>query len=263
MLRWMIRGLLGFLVMVAVSAGLKWATDGERIAHASAVGWHQLSRNSAQLLPDASGTASEAIVMVLAAPTYGWRGYFAVHPWIIFKAAGQSEYERYEVIRWGGGDSVVRRNRALPDGHWFGAEPRVLASVRGPTAQALIEPVRQAIESYPYHHIYRTFPGPNSNTFMAHIGREVPELALDLPPTAIGKDYRPLGELVGRPPSGQGVQISVAGLLGAIVSLQEGIELNLLGLGFGIDFNCPAIRLPFLGRLGMNGSMQEQGCFDQ
>jgi len=125
----------------------------------------------------------------------------------------------------------------------------------------LIGPVTQAIASYPYHGTYRTFPGPNSNTFLAHIGREVPALALDLPPTAIGKDYRPLGDFVGKPPSGRGVQISVVGLIGAIVSPQEGIELNLLGLGFGIDINCPAIRLPFVGRLGMNGSMQEKGCF--
>lgn len=261
MLRWMMRGFLAFLATVVLSAALKWVIDGSRIAHASSMGWHQLSRNSAQLLPDDAGSESEAIIMVLAAPTYGWRGYFAVHPWIVFKAAGQSEYERYEVIRWGGGNSVVRKNRALPDGYWFGAQPRVLASVRGVQAQALIEPVRQAIASYPYHDVYRTFPGPNSNTFLAHIGREVPALALDLPPTAIGKDYRPLNKMVGKPPSGQGVQISVLGLLGAIASPQEGLELNLLGLGLGIDINCPAIRLPFVGRLGMNGSMQEQGCF--
>jgi len=32
--------------------------------------------------------------------------------------------------------------------------------------------------------------------------------------------------------------------------LSEGIEINILGLTFGIDFWMPAIKLPFVGRLG-------------
>ncbi len=40
------------------------------------------------------------------------------------------------------------------------------------------------------------------------------------------------------------------GLLGVTVGWEEGLELNLLGLSFGIDLNQPALRLPFLGRLG-------------
>ncbi|MBS1186384.1 MAG: hypothetical protein H6R04_402 [Burkholderiaceae bacterium] len=36
------------------------------------------------------------------------------------------------------------------------------------------------------------YPGQNSNTFMVHIGREVPSLLLDLPANAIDKDFRPL-----------------------------------------------------------------------
>jgi len=31
----------------------------------------------------------------------------------------------------------------------------------------------------------------------------------------------------------------------------EGIELNLLGLSLGIDFSRPALKLPFIGRLGV------------
>lgn len=252
------RSLLFVLAVVIASAAIKWIVDGERIAHASALGWHQLPRNSAQILP--SSADSGAVIMVLAAPTYGWRGYFAVHPWIIYKEAGQDRYERYEVMRWGGGDSVVRRNRAQPDAFWFGARPEVLARIEGPEAEALIEPVRQAIESYPYHGIYRTYPGPNSNTFLAHIGREVPALALDLPPTAIGKDYRPLNDPIGRPPSGEGIQLSLGGMLGLIASPQEGIEFNFLGLGFGVDVTCPAIRLPFVGRLDIDGTTHADNC---
>jgi hypothetical protein len=33
---------------------------------------------------------------------------------------------------------------------------------------------------------------------------------------------------------------------------EEGIELNLLGLSFGVDVLKPALRLPFIGRLGVS-----------
>jgi hypothetical protein len=86
---------------------------------------------------------------------------------------------------------------------------------------------------------------------MAHIGRHVPELKMDLPSTAIGKDYPINGSLLDRAPSGTGYQVSLLGVLGVTMAREEGIELNLLGLNFGIDFDRPAIKLPFIGRIGM------------
>ena len=44
---------------------------------------------------------------------------------------------------------------------------------------------------------------------------------------------------------------SMLGLLGVSVGREEGFELNLLGLNFGIDFFRPALKLPFIGRLGV------------
>ena len=38
-------------------------------------------------------------MQVYAAATFGWRGYFAVHPWIIYKRAGDTAYTRYDVDR--------------------------------------------------------------------------------------------------------------------------------------------------------------------
>jgi hypothetical protein len=81
------------------------------------------------------------------------------------------------------------------------------------------------------------------------VTREVPELRVDLPPTAIGKDY--LGNNVfATAPSGSGVQFSVVGVFGVTASTVEGLELNLLGLTFGLDPWPPAIKLPMLGRIG-------------
>ena len=78
-----------------------------------------------------------------------------------------------------------------------------------------------AIERYPYATAYVTWPGPNSNTFLAWIGREVPDLRLVLPSTAIGKDF--LGkQLAARTPSGTGLQISLGGLLGIAVRRRGG-----------------------------------------
>lgn len=252
------RTLLIFLVLVAVAAAIKWWQDGERIAHAQTLGWYQLPREATDLLPDPAMTQT-AVVAVLAAPTYGWRGYFAVHPWIVYKRAGEMTYTRFEVIGWSR-SNVVRRNHARADGQWYGATPQLLVFKQGSEAEALIPDIEQAVASYPYPQTYRSYPGPNSNTFLAHIGREVPALELDLPPTAIGKDYRPLNSPFGLAPSGSGVQFSLEGLLGLIASPQEGVELNLLGLGIGFDFNCPALRLPFVGRLGFDGTIAGNGC---
>ena len=51
-------------------------------------------------------------------------------------------------------------------------------------------------------------------------------------------------------PSGTGYQFSLGGLLGLMVGREEGVELNILGLIFGIDPLGPAIKLPMAGRIG-------------
>jgi hypothetical protein len=78
----------------------------------------------------------------------------------------------------------------------------------------------------------------------------VPELRLKLPPTAIGKDYLAGGALAGVTPSRTGVQVSLFGLGGLAVGWDEGIELNILTLNFGVDLIRPALKLPVVGRLG-------------
>lgn len=115
---------------------------------------------------------------------------------------------------------------------------------RGPEVDEWIKRIEAAVEAYPYKDYYRTWPGPNSNTFVAHIGRSVPELRLDLPPTAIGKDYLPDGAVFARTPSGTGVEASLFGVLGILGGWEEGVELNVLGLTFGLDLNSPALKLP-------------------
>jgi hypothetical protein len=242
---------LGFAAMLTLSFGLSLADDPRASVSAGERSWRTAPRHSAGIAPDPVAHAGQAIVQVYAAPTYGWRGYFAVHPWIIYKRSGETAYTRYEVVGWGG-KNVVRRNHAIADGLWYGAMPAVLVDHRGESAQSMIDDIEAAIGRYPYVNEYRSYPGPNSNTFLAHIGREVPALALDMPANAIGKDYRPVSQPLGLSPSGAGVQVSLLGLLGLTVGLEEGVEFNILGLNFGIDLNRPGLRLPAIGRLGMD-----------
>ena len=238
-------------VALGLSFGLSLAQVMSDRADAGQRSWHTASRKSSGLAPDPQANVDTAIVQVYAAPTWGWRGAFAVHPWIITKRAGELVYSRHDVVGWRA-PQVVQRDYGLPDGMWFGSQPRLLVDHRGAAAAAMLDDIDAAIASYPYADEYRSWPGPNSNTFLAHIGREVPALELDLPANAIGKDYRALTQVLGVSPTGSGVQLTLLGLLGVSVGMQEGVEFNLLGLNFGVDLNPPALRLPFIGRLGMD-----------
>jgi hypothetical protein len=113
----------------------------------------------------------------------------------------------------------------------------------------MIVQIESAVAAYPWRSSYRLWPGPNSNTFVAWVARQVPELRLDLPTTAIGKDYLGMTTFIDRAPSGTGWQLSLLGLAGVTVARDEGLELNLLGLGFGIDVDDRALRVPGFGRL--------------
>lgn len=213
--------------------------------------WRSARRDSSNQAPPPELTP-EAVVQVYAARTVGWKGAFGVHTWIVVKPSQARRYTRYEVVGWGvmRGYPAIQVNRTGPDNYWFGSAPQKLVDRRGAGVDALIERIEAAVKRYPYPDQYRTWPGPNSNTFVAHIGRLVPELRLDLPPTAIGKDFLPEGSIVAVAPSGTGYQLSLFGLLGVTGALEEGIELNVLGLSFGLDFNTPGVRLPGMGRIG-------------
>jgi len=213
--------------------------------------WYETSRDSAHLAPKPSEEAG-AVVQVYGARAWGWRGYFGVHTWIATKAPNAESYVVYEVIGWRKyrNQSVVAIHYATPDRRWFGSKPELYVDIRGDKAEALVDRVDAAARTYPFADDYTVWPGPNSNTFTAHVARAVPELALDMPPTAIGKDYLN-ATLFDAAPSGTGYQTSLFGLLGVMIAVEEGLEVNVLGLTFGIDPGDLAIKLPGVGRLSL------------
>ncbi len=238
--RWSALILLPFVLPLAAQA--------LRHALAERVPWHAARSDSSHQAPDPA-TTPEAVVQAYAARAYGWRGIFGVHTWIALKPAGARGWTRLEVIGWSGGDTVQVRT-GIPDAHWYGAVPQRLAELRGAAAAAAIGKLLAAARGYPHRATYRVWPGPNSNTFIAHLGRATPELGLRLPPTAIGKDYPVDGAWLLPAPSGTGWQVSLWGVAGLTLAAREGLELNLFGLSLGIDPSGPALGLPGLGRIG-------------
>ena len=144
------------------------------------------------------------------------------------------------------------------DARWFGYTPRIVADITGEMASAAIPKIEAAVARYPYAKTgdYRLWPGPNSNTFVANVLRAVPELAIAMPPEAIGKDFRIDGSLFGLTESRTGIEASLWGLLGLKLGWVEGIELNLLTLVAGLDLRNPAVKLPGFGRIGIETTAQ-------
>jgi hypothetical protein len=241
---------LALLLLAVVLGPILWSAG--TVLASSSTHWRQARWDSVGLAPDPA-SHPEAVVQVYAARTWGWKGAVAVHSWISVKKAGASGYDRYDVVGWGvrNGGAAIRRNLRPADARWAGNDPQLIVDLRGQAAATAIPKIEAAIASYPHDGSYVTWPGPNSNTFVAHILRTVPELNAELPPTAIGKDFLPNGQLASMAPSGTGWQVSLGGLLGLTLAVDEGLEFNLLGLVFGVDPLDLAIKLPGIGRIGM------------
>jgi hypothetical protein len=122
------------------------------------------------------------VIQVFAAAAVAW-SLLSVHTWIAVKPTGAPGFTHHEVLGFGvaEGALAVRIDRMGPDNYWFGARPQILLDRRGAGVDEMIAQVRAAVVSYPYLNTYRPWPGPNSNTFLAHIARQVPELGIHLP----------------------------------------------------------------------------------
>ena len=210
--------LLGlFLLPVLVSGCLPYGRDG--------VPWYEARRDPTGLAPDPA-TTPEAVIQVYAARAVSWRGVFSLHTWIAVKPTGAPRYTRYEVLGFGvaNGAPAVRIDRMGPDNYWFGARPKIILDHRGPDVDAMIEDVRAAVARYPYPHEYRAWPGPNSNTFTAYVGRQVPELGLDSCRRMRSARISCPKALFAKAPSGSGFQVSLYGLAGILPPPRRGLR---------------------------------------
>jgi hypothetical protein len=216
------------------------------------VDWRTASRESAHIAP-LPKMEKAAVVQIYGAKTYSWRGHFSLHTWIATKEKNASTYVTYQVLGWRTqrGLDTIEIEKNIPDRYWYGSKTELIASYTGKKAEEMIPLIEVAAKNYPYPKFYRAWPGPNSNTFISHIIRSVPGMGVELPSNAIGKDWIHNNQMVGWSETKTGVQLSVFGVCGITLGLGEGVEIDLLGLSFGIDFLRPALKLPLIGRLGM------------
>lgn len=211
--------------------------------------WSEANWGSAGILPEAS-QSDEAAVYVFSAKTGGLKGAVASHAWIVTKEQGARTYTRYDKVGWG---SPIRRNHRPADAFWYSNRPELVTKITGEDAQALIPKVEAAIAAYPYAEPggYTIWPGPNSNTFVAHVLRSVPELGAVLPPHAVGRDYLPDGAFVHLDQDGKDLHLTIRGLIGLSAGVRSGFEVHFLGLVAGIDVMRPGIKIPAFGRIGV------------
>ena len=171
---------IGLMAFIALLIASLWAT-------------------SLALEPDAVGEARapdpadypEAVVQVYGADVWGFRGNFAIHTWVATKGRNEPAYTIYQVIGWRlrRGRPVVSVSDGNPAKPWYGSPAVLLHEVRGPGAEAMVGNIRDAVDAYPYAREYKMWPGPNSNSFVAWIGLQVPGLQLELPAKAIGQSW--------------------------------------------------------------------------
>ena len=229
-----------YLLPTVVAAG--WWAVKERPAS-----WREARWSSSGLLPRPADDPRAALY-VFSATTGGMKGAVASHAWIVMKGRNAARYDRYDKVGWG---NPIRHNGYAPDAFWYSNPPQVVAAIKGEAAERLIPAVEAAIAAYPHAKPggYRIYPGPNSNTFVAHVLRSVPEIGAVLPPDAVGRDYLPQGRFYQIDSDWQDAHATLYGLAGISVGVRSGVELHLFGLVAGLDFADPGIKIPALGTL--------------
>ncbi|MEM7207235.1 MAG: DUF3750 domain-containing protein [Pseudomonadota bacterium] len=210
------------------------------------------SREAQSVLSPTGYSNKDEIVRVYGARTWGKKGIFAIHTWIVVKPSGSDDFKRYEVIGWRlrYGRSALKISDWSGETDWWGNPGELIMEWRGDGTTNVADRIDAFAQRYSAASSYVVWPGPNSNTFVAEVGRAIPELRLDLPAKAIGKHYRVSDSFFGRSVSGTGVQISLAGFFSLAVGVEEGIEIGALGINIEWDIFDLAVELPIIGRLG-------------
>ena len=247
----LLKRLMLFLLTVFIAPALltlAWWQIKERPGSWRAADW-----SASGVLPAASSDPDAAIYL-MAARTGGLKGAFAVHSWIVVKRPGASRYDRYDKVGWG---SPVRHNAYPADGRWYSNAPWVVHAVHGEEALRLIPEFEAAIAEYPFSHRgdYRIWPGPNSNTFVAHVLRHVPEFGGFLPPNAAGRDFAPGLFAIDWSEEAKDLHVTLGGMIGFAAGAVSGLELHFMGLVAGLDFNRPGVKIPAAGLVALRPSM--------
>lgn len=246
MVRFLLRVSLAILVLFLLPAlaAAGWWSLQDRPA-----GWRSADWTSSGML-DKPSADQDAVIHVMAARTGGMKGALSLHSWLVLKKKGASTYDRYDVVGWG---TPVRKNAYPADARWYSNPPTILRTISGGEAERLIPQIEKAVAAYPYAQPgnYVIWPGPNSNSFVAHVLRAVPEIGITLPPHAVGRDFPTEGRLFAIDPDWKDFRANLFGYVGIAAGARSGFEIQFLGLVTGFDILHPGIKLPGIGRIGI------------
>lgn len=181
-------------------------------------------------------------------PAMGWVRHFGAHSYLVWREKGAPRPVITHVRRWG----MVEEGGYT----WYPEHP-THAVWTGAAAEDAIRRARGVLAAGHLQEVYADdgyliWPGPNSNSFVAMLCRSA-GIAVDLPPDAVGKDWPQLIPWVldARVTTTRlGAQVDVL-VVGAQAGL-TGVEAHVLGSAVGLSWWPPALKLPFLPRLGMS-----------
>jgi hypothetical protein len=171
-----------------------------------------------------------------------WVSRFAIHSWVDYRADVHSPWKRVEVMNKTRGllhhqidyETVHSRER-------WGNGVRVLSQSDGKNSPDFVREIKDFSDNYDAT-TYTAWPGPNSNTFVERLLREVNGLTAQLDHNAVGKGH---GFYAGRTTGGTGIELQ-SSFVGAAIGLREGVELSLMGLSSGVSVIPFSVKIPFL-----------------
>ena len=179
-----------------------------------------------------------------------WYTQFAHHTWIDAKRGSDDAWVRLEVEgeHTGGTLEALAPSEARAHRRW-GRDVELHGFVVGAEAHRIAQRLDEAVAKFgpQYAATYRGWPGPNSNTFVRDVAREIGGPSFVFDHNAVGKDWHGFFG-AGWTPSRTGVHVDVPGL-GFALAAREGLELHLLGLVLGLQLSPLRLELPVLPEL--------------
>ena len=170
---------------------------------------------------------------------------FATHTYIDYRENVNAPWHRVEVKTPKSGVVMAQlKSGAVNEKKRWGERVRILSQTDGVNNPNVFRDIRLFAKGYD-DSVYRSYPGPNSNTFIEKLARDVDGVNVILDHNAIGKE---VGFHVGKTSGGTGLEVQTP-IVGAAVGVKEGVEVSALGLSAGISIWTPSIRIPFLPRI--------------
>lgn len=178
-----------------------------------------------------------------------WIARLAHHTWFDIKRGDEEQWMRIEVADVHDGVGVFDLDGQLArSDERFDRDVHLIRHWTGAEAERLFRALEGFAANYEDDGNYRPFPGPNSNAFAARAMLAIDGLSGILHHNSFGKDYTPYVR-VGGTTSGTGVALETIPF-GIALGIEEGVELHLIQMTFGISAFPPALKIPFAPTIG-------------